>query len=252
MSASAFRVWCTADAALVDSRRVAPVRDNVMSSPPSLSSLPATASRNNNCYSAKPFYFHCCLQAFHQVRAGHVRRVGTVGAAAICHQQTGHWRAAVRARLQSWCVLPAFPLSGSSTRALTHVRPSPVSRPDMFQLLRLATQQLAFGDESKCPFSRSRPTRPRSVPKHGLGQRVQDAGAIAGPTRRRCGAPWTWQNQCCLLCCGCEAALVQEPWQQKSSGRAWRRETWPIVVCSPAVIPPCGALSLLAGQAGCY
>jgi hypothetical protein len=53
----------------------------------------------------------------------------------------------------------------------------------MFQLLRLATQQLAFGDESKCPFSRSRPTRPRSVPKHGLGQRVQDAGAIAGPTR---------------------------------------------------------------------
>ena len=96
---------------------------------------------------------------------------------------------------------------------------SPVSRPDMFQLLRLATQQLAFGDESKCPFSRSRPTRPRSVPKHGLGQRVQDAGAIAGPTRRRCGAPWTWQIQCCLLCCGCEAALVQEPWQQKSSGR---------------------------------
>ena len=186
-------------------------------------------------------------------RSGHVRRVGIVGAAAIYHGQTRHWLAAVRARLQSWCVLPAFPLSRSSKRALTHVRPSLLSRPDMFQLLRLATQQLAFGNESKRPFSRSRPTRPRSVPMHRLGQRVLDASAIAGPTRRRCGV----HHGRGRFCVACSAAGVRLRWYRSRgsrnlAGEGWRRETRRIVVCSPAVIPPCGAISLLAGQAGFY
>ena len=250
MSASAFRVWCTADAALVDSRRVAPVRDMPRLPctlfPPPLRGITIVIPRSHSIFTASAgvppgacrarptrWYSGCC-----------------------CNLPSTDWALACScacALAELVCPPRLSALRKQHTSADPCSPLSPVSRPDMFQLLRLATQQLAFGDESKCPFSRSRPTRPRSAPMHRLGQRVLDASAIAGPTRRRCGV----HHGRGRFCVACSAAGVRLRWYRSRgsrnlAGEGWRRETRRIVVCSPAVIPPCGALSLLAGQAGCY